>query len=446
MRQDVEARATAAPAAPQNRFLAALMNEEFYHPELPVNLADAGLSESLVDSLICKYLLVKGSATGRAIANQLCLPFGIAEPRMQALRTRSLVAHSSAATLNDYVYVLTEKGNQQAQNWMDACAYMGAAPVPLMQYIPSVEAQSIRAESVQREQLERSFAGISVNPIIFDKLGPAVNSGAGLFLYGEPGNGKTTLAERIALCFGQSIWLPFALISDGQIIKLFDPACHRPVEHNENGARKGNEYDRRWARIRRPTVIAGGELTMELLEIRHQASKNFSEAPLQLKSNCGVFLIDDFGRQRIDPTELLNRWIVPLEKGYDFLTLPTGQTIQVPFDQMIIFSTNLNPKDLVDEAFLRRLAYKIHVDDPDLSEFRQLCKVSAQSMEIEYDESAIDHLIEKHYVQAKRRFRRCHPRDLLRHLRSYCAYFGLPTKMKADYLDIAVDTYFTQVD
>jgi predicted ATPase with chaperone activity len=446
MREDVEAGATAVLAAPHNSFLAALMNEEFYKPEPPLNLADAGLSESLVDSLICKYLLAKGNASGRAIANHLCLPFCMLEPRIQALRTRSFITHSSAATLNDYVYVLTDKGTQQAQNWMDACSYVGAAPVPLMQYIPSVEAQSIRAECPQRAQLERSFAGISVNPSIFDKLGPAVNSGAGLFLYGEPGNGKTTLAERIARCFGQAIWLPYALVADGQIIKLFDPACHRPIEHGETTARKGNDYDRRWARIRRPTVIAGGELTMELLELRHHAAKNFSEAPLQLKSNCGVFLIDDFGRQRIDPTELLNRWIVPLEKGYDFLTLSTGQTIQVPFDQMIIFSTNLNPKDLVDEAFLRRLAYKIHVDDPDPSEFRQLCRIAAQSMEIHYNESAIDHLIQKHYVQAKRSFRRCHPRDLLRHLRSHCAYFGLAAELTADYLDIVVDTYFTQLD
>jgi hypothetical protein len=446
MRENVEAMATAAPAAPSHRLLAALMNQEVYQPGPPLTLADAGLSESLVDTLVCKYLLVKGRGSGRTIANHLCLPFCILEPRLQALRTRTLLTHSSSAALNDFVYVLTDKGDQQAQNWMDACAYVGAAPVPLLDYVMSVEAQSIRAESPQREQLERSFAGISVNPRIFDKLGPAVNSGGGLFLYGEPGNGKTTLAERIALCFGQAIWLPYALIVDGQIIKLFDPACHRPIDHNDNSVLKGNDFDRRWVRIRRPTVIAGGELTMELLEIRYQAAKNFSEAPLQLKSNCGVFLIDDFGRQRINPTELLNRWIVPLEKGYDFLTLPTGQTIQVPFDQMIIFSTNLNPKDLVDEAFLRRIAYKIHVKDPDQSEFRQLCKTAAQSMEIDYDESAIDHLIQKHYLEAKRRFSRCHPRDLLRHLRSYCSYFRLAIEMRTEYLDIVVDTYFTQVE
>ena len=422
------------------------MNREVYLPGPPLSLADSGLNESLVDSLICKQLLVTGRSSGRSIADHLCLPFGIMEPRLHALRTRSLVTHVSAATLNDYVYTLTEKGTQQAQTWSDACAYVGPAPVPLAEYVTSVEAQSIRAESPQRDQLERSFAGISVNPRIFDKLGPAVNSGAGLFLYGEPGNGKTTLAERIASCFGQAIWLPYALIVDGQIIKLFDPACHRPIDHVQTSVLKGNDYDRRWARIRRPTVIAGGELTMELLEIRHHAAKNFGEAPLQMKSNCGVFLIDDFGRQRMDPTELLNRWIVPLEKGYDFLTLATGQTIQVPFDQMIIFSTNLNPGDLVDEAFLRRLAYKVHVKDPDPDEFRRLLKVSALAMEIDYSETAVDHLIQAHYVAAKRGFRRCHPRDLLRHLRSYCSYFGLPIEMKPEYLDIVVDTYFTEVD
>jgi hypothetical protein len=225
-----------------NSLLAALMNEEVYQPSPPLGLIDAGLSESLVDSLICKVLSVSGRATGRALAGSLCLPFGILEPRLQALRSRTLVTHACAAALNDYTYVLTDKGNQHAQNCMESCAYVGPAPVPLAEYVTSVEAQSVRAESPQREQLERSFAGISVDPRIFDKLGPAVNSGAGLFLYGEPGNGKTTLAERIAQCFGQVIWLPYALIVDGQIIKLFDPACHRVIDQNESSVLQGNAW------------------------------------------------------------------------------------------------------------------------------------------------------------------------------------------------------------
>jgi hypothetical protein len=399
---------------PSNSLLAALLNEETYQPVPPPSLVDAGLHESLIDALISKILLAKGQASGRSLGDHLCLPFGLIEPRLQTLRSRTFLTHLSATALNDYVYILTEKGLQFAQKCMESCAYVGPAPVPLFDYVTSVDAQSVRVESPQREQLERSLAGLSVDPRLFDKLGPAVNSGAGLFLYGEPGNGKTTLAERIALCFGKAIWLPHALIVDGQIIKLFDPACHRLINHSETAVLKSNDFDRRWARIHRPTVVEGGELTMELLELRHNPIKNFSEAPLQVKSNCGVFLIDDFGSQRMDPTELLNRWIVPLEKGHDYLTLATGQTIQVPFDQMIIFSTYMNPRDLVDEAFLRRLAYKIHVKDPDLDEFRKLIKICALSMELDYDESVVDYLVHKHYQAAGRRFRRCHPRDLLR--------------------------------
>jgi predicted ATPase with chaperone activity len=432
--------------APSNSVLWAILSEEVFQPAPPLSLEDAGLSAALVDSLVGKYLLAKGRASGRSIAQFLGLPFCLLEPRLQALRTRTFVAHAAAAPLNDYDYTLTDKGTQQAESWREACAYLGPAPVPLAEYVTAVEAQSIRAEAPQLKQLERSFAGISVDRRILDKLGPAVNSGAGLFLYGEPGNGKTTLAERIALCFGQAIWLPYTLFVDGQIIKLFDLACHKPIDHQESSVLKESDFDRRWVRIRRPTVVAGGELTMDRLEICHNQATNLSEAPLQLKSNCGVFLIDDFGRQRMDPTELLNRWIVPLEKGYDFLTLATGQTIQVPFDQMIIFSTNLNPRDLVDEAFLRRLAYKIHVKDPDEEEFRRLFQLAAQALDIKYDAGAVKYLVQTHYVKKNRGFRRCHPRDLLRHLRSYCAYFGHPAVMKPEYLDIVVDTYFTDLD
>ena len=226
-------------SVPSNSLLAALMNEETYQPVPPPSLGDAGLNESLVDALISKILLAKGRATGRSLADHLCLPFGLIEPRLQALRSRTFLAHASAAAINDYVYILTEKGLQYAQSCTESCAYIGPAPVPLPEYVTSVEAQSVRVESPQREQLERALAGLSVDPRMFDKLGPAVNSGAGLFLYGEPGNGKTTLAERIALCFGQAIWLPYALIVDGQIIKLFDPACHRPINHNETEGAEG---------------------------------------------------------------------------------------------------------------------------------------------------------------------------------------------------------------
>ncbi len=268
-----------------------------------------------------------------------------------------------------------------------------------------------------------------------------MNSGAGLFLYGEPGNGKSTLAKRITNCFGQLIWIPHAIIEDNQIIKLYDPSLHS-VESDSTASLEGLSYDHRWLKIRRPTVVVGGELTMDGLEIRHDAQSNISEAPLQMKSNCGCFLIDDFGRQRIEPRELLNRWIVPLESRFDFLTLSTGKKIQVPFEQLIIFSTNLEPSDLVDEAFLRRIPYKIHVKDPDEAEFHLLFEIYARSFRCEYRPDVVDHLLQHHYQAAGRPLRRCHPRDLLTQIRNYCVYNDLPIEMCDDYFDRVVKNYF----
>lgn len=435
----------AADYTPASSLVAALLGDEGFHPATPRNLSDAGIPELVIDALICKHLLVAGCVSGRQLADLLCLPFGMIEPRYQNLRSRSYVTHRGAAPLNDYMYSLTEQGREYSQNLSSSCAYVGPAPVPLADYINSVEAQSVRAEAPQRAQLEGSCRDISVDSSIFDELGPAVNSGSGLFLYGSPGNGKTTLAERIALCFGQSIWIPRTVFVDGEWIKLFDASYHEPIADGASSLLKDRDFDQRWVKIRRPTVIAGGELTIDSLEIRHNSKTNVSEAPLQMKSNGGVLLIDDFGRQRMDPAELLNRWIVPLEKGYDFLTLASSKKIQVPFDQMIIFSTNLDPRDLVDEAFLRRISYKIHVKDPSENEFRDLFRRASEISGCRYDAAVVDDVIERHYRQATRPFRRCHPRDLLRQIRSYCAYNGLPFEMKSAYFDLVVRIYFTEV-
>jgi predicted ATPase with chaperone activity len=425
--------------------LSALLAEDSFQPAEPRTLQEAGLSEALVEALICKQLAALGGASGRTLAEQVCLPFGVLEPRFQKLRSRQWLTHKGAAALNDFNYALTEQGREYAQLLQDACAYQGPAPVPLSDYVTSVDAQTITAEATRREQLEKAFADISVNPALVARLGPAVNSGAGLFLYGAPGNGKTTLAERITLCFGHGIWIPKALITEGEIIKLYDPAYHRAVDSSSRKILRQDSHDQRWVKIRRPTVVAGGELTMDSLEIRHNPQSNLSEAPLQLKSNCGSLLIDDFGRQRMNPIELLNRWIVPLEKRYDYLTLASGKKIQVPFDQLIIFSTNLEPKQLVDEAFLRRIPYKINVPDPDEEEFHRLFQLNASSVGCEYDRAAVEYLLEKHYRPFERPLRRCHPRDLLLQVRDYCAYMGLAPAMKAEYMDMAVENYFTVV-
>jgi len=424
--------------------LASLLSDDAFRPAEPHSLEEAGLPTSLVESLICKNLSLTGTSSGRALADALCLPFGLLEPVFKDLRTRQVIVHTGSAALSDYSYALTEQGRARAQAYFETCAYVGPAPVPLADYVLSVEAQTIRAEAPKRSQLTKAFSDICVEPNLFETLGPAINSGAGLFLYGNPGNGKSTLAKRITMCFGQHIWVPQALIEDGQIIKLYDTAYHEAIEEREGSLLRSTNGDRRWIKIRRPTVVVGGELTLDALEIRHDPRANVSEAPLQLKSNCGCLLIDDFGRQRIEPAELLNRWIIPLEARQDYLTLSTGKKFQVPFEQLIIFSTNLEPSDLVDEAFLRRIPYKIEVDNPSPEEFQSLFELYAKKFGCDYRPEVVDYLVKSHYA-GKRPMRRCHPRDLLNQVRNYCAYNDLPIEMRPEYFDRVVDSYFTVV-
>ncbi len=423
--------------------LAAIFSDDTFLPPEPNSIEETGLPRSLVEGLICKYIQVVGSASGRQIADQICLPFGTLDEIFHSLRQRQILVHSSSAQMNDYNYMLTDQGRQRAARLTEACAYVGAAPVPLDDYIVSVEAQTIRAEAPKRHHLIKAFEDISVETDLFDQLGPAINSGAGLFLYGAPGNGKTTLAARITSCFGQNIWIPRTLVEDGQLIKLYDAAYHRAESSDDKSLLKNTDHDRRWIKIRRPTVIVGGELTMDSLEIRHDPISNVSEAPLQLKSNCGCLLIDDFGRQRIEPTDLLNRWIVPLENRQDFLTIATGKKIQVPFEQLIIFSTNLDPADLTDEAFLRRIPYKIEVSNPSSEEFHRLFEMFAKSLKCEYRKEVVDTLLQRHFAPYHRPLRRCHPRDLLMQIRNYCAYNDLPMEMTNEHFDRVVRSYFT---
>jgi len=410
-----------------------------------LSLEETGVSPVLIETLVMKLLLQVGSCSGRDIAKSVCLPFAILEDLLLALRSRQMLVHKGSAQLGDYFYTLTDHGVDRARVATQACAYVGPVPVPLDDYILSVEAQAISAEAAQRDQLEEAFSDISVEPEMLALLGPAVNSGAGLFLYGAPGNGKTTIAKRITKCFGQHIWVPRTITEDGQFIKLFDASFHEPIDSAQSSIIKTAGGDARWVKIRRPTVVVGGELTMDSLEIRHDPKTNVSEASLQMKSNCGCLLIDDFGRQRIEPLELLNRWIVPLENHHDFLTLATGKKIQVPFEQLIIFSTNLQPQDLADEAFLRRIPYKIEIGDPSLEEFRTLFEVFCRSFGCEYQPEAVDYLVQTHYRPQKRPLRRCQPRDLLTQVKNYCVYNNIPLELRPDLLDHVVKSYFTAV-
>lgn len=417
--------------------------DEAFWPAEPQSIEETGLSDSLIESLLCQVLQASGTATGRRIAERTGLPFAIIDQMLGTLRTRQIVVHARPAAFNDYYYSLTENGRARAQQLQKSLVYTGPAPVPLAEYLVAVEAQGKSFTPIRRPQLVDALKHITYEDSWLDFIGPAINSGRGIFLYGSPGNGKTTLAKCLTAAQGQSVWIPHAIIDDGMIIKLFDQSVHQRISNApQNPLADLISYDQRWVKIKRPTVVVGGELTMDNLEIRHDPRSNTCEAPLQMKSNCGCLLIDDFGRQRVAPSELLNRWIIPLENRIDYLTLPTGKKISVPFEQTILFSTNLQPEALVDEAFMRRVPFKIEIGDPNESEFRTLMKRCCEEIGFQFRSRAFDYLVHKHYKHVGRPFRRCHARDLIHQIKALCAYTGGPLELREEYLDLACRNYF----
>jgi len=415
-------------------------------PKPPKDFKEAGLDTAVVESLILKYLAGVGSAVGSQIAEELCLPTAPVIEYLAGLKLQQIVVYTGTAHLDDFCYTLTDAGKDRARRFMLESLYVGPAPVPVEAYIAGVTAQTITTVTPQADDLKRAFDDLLVSHEMFQVLGPAINSGRGMFLYGYPGNGKTSIAERITRCFGDEIYIPRCLIVDGLIIKLFDPAAHEQVSVRKNTIFKHEMLDERWVRIKRPTIVVGGELTMDALEVQFNSTSKTCEAPVQLKSNCGTLVIDDFGRQRMKPIELLNRWIVPLEKRYDFLALPNGKKLRVPFDQLIVFSTNLEPKDLCDDAFLRRIPYKINVPDPTEEQYRKLFDFVAPKMGFELNKEfydALNYVVETHYKAKGRPFRCCQPRDLLLQVRNRCLYLGEPLRVTPELYDYAASVYFT---
>ena len=418
--------------------------KQSFRPKPAPDFEAAGLNFAMVEGLILKFLLNVGVASGRKIAEELGLSFGPFPEFLRTLKNQQVLTYTNSVTANDYMYSLTDTGRARAKVYFEECTYVGTAPVPYEDYVRSVTAQTITAESPKQEDLRRAFSDLLISEEMFDVLGPAINSGRGMFLYGYPGNGKTSIAERITRCFGTSVWIPKVINIMGCILKLYDPSNHEAIVTQRSGLLREDDYDHRWIEIRRPTIIAGGELRMEDLEIHYDPVTKINEAPLHMKSNNGTFLIDDFGRQRMAPIELLNRWIVPLEKRYDFLCLANGKKIRVPFDQLILFSTNLEPKQLVDEAFLRRIPYKINASDPTEPMFRQMFRIFGPKLGFDkIPDSALDYLVERHYLRVNRPFRCCQPRDLLLQVRNYCIYNDLPLELKKEYFDFAANNYFT---
>lgn len=426
--------------------LGGLLSDDTFWPSQPQTFGETGLSESFIEALILKTVLVGGTLSGRNVSDLVGVSFKVVEPMLDVLRTRKLISHVRPAAFNDYYYSLTEAGQKRSQIHMQQCSYVGPAPVPLNDYVLSVEAQAAGLDPIDQEQLRAALSCISYQDDLLDQLGPAINSNTGLFLFGPPGNGKTTIARCLTQCLGQEVWIPHAILDDGNLIKLQDDAFHRPapIPEADGNILKTQEWDRRWIRIQRPTVVVGGELVMENLEVRHDPRSNICEAPLQMKSNCGCLLIDDFGRQRVAPEELLNRWIVPLENNCDYLTLPTGKKVQIPFEQLIIFSTNLDPDELVDEAFLRRVPYKIFVGDPSKEEFHRLMDTICEQIGFPISPEATEHLL-NFYEKSGRQLRRCHPRDLMTQVANFCKYRKMPLAIRPEYLDQACRSYFSQL-
>ncbi len=415
-----------------------------FMPIEPQVLADTHINESLIEELVCKYLLAAGEASIRNISEQIGISFNIVEAIIVRLKSEQMLGYIDQAAMNDYICKLTESGRSRAKDYAGTCTYFGAAPVSFKDYVDSVNAQTINNQNPSVADLERAFSDLLIDPTMMIRLGPAVNSGRGMFLFGFPGNGKTSIAERITAAFGPHVWIPRAVVVDKDIVRIFDPMNHEEAPVQESGDILDDvRFDRRWVRIKRPTIVVGGELKMEHLELQHNAATGISEAPVQMKSNTGLLLIDDFGRQQMTVDELLNRWIVPLEKRYDFLNTSNGKKIQVPFDQLVVFSTNLEPKDLVDDAFLRRIPYKIEVPNPSIENFVKLFEIMCDKVfKVEYKPEMVKYLLEKHYLPVDRPLRNCHPRDLILQVKNYCKYLQLPFELTEESLDFACDNYF----
>lgn len=416
-------------------------------PPPPATIADSGLHPDTLAQLLLKTLL-GGEASGSALAERLRVPYSLLEALVQHARVEKLVEVRGASGLGSagYRYALTDLGRDRAQQYLDVCRYVGPAPVSLAQYNAYVRACMAARAPIDRERLATGFDHLVVNRAMFDQLGPAVNSGKALFLYGAPGNGKTVVAQGIGRALGADMFVPHAIDVDGQVITMFDPVNHQRAAEVDQGVSviANATQDQRWERIRRPVVVVGGELTLEMLDLSFNPISKFYEAPIQLKANGGVFVVDDFGRQRIPPRDLLNRWIVPLESRVDYLTLHTGRKFEVPFNVFIVFATNLKPESLADEAFLRRIPYKVLAKNPTVDEYCQIFELNCRRRSLPFDPVMVEYLERRYYQPRKLQMRACHPRDLVEQVVDICRYQNRQPVITRELLDAACGSYFLE--
>lgn len=406
-------------------------------PPMLEELGDAGVHEAFLCDLALKHVSMLPEPSTTLVADKLHLPRVLTEELLYHLYREKLIEMRLQSAVGSTLYAMLDHGWERVARLQAQSAYMGPAPVSLADYALMMRLQAIPSQAANIDAVRQAFRDLVLPESLLQTLGCVINSRSSLFLTGLPGTGKTAVSERMNSALTGSIWIPYAIEVDNQIIRVFDSHTHQPVARQDSIL----EHDRRWIEIERPLVMVGGELTLENTDLQWSDTARYYEAPFQMKSNGGTLVIDDFGRQRVQPHQLLNRWILPLERRVDFLSLHNGKKIEVPFEQLVIFSTNLDERDLVDEAFLRRMGYRARIDPPSPAAFVEIFKRTAAGRGIAIDEECINHILHK-YGDEGRIMKGCEPRDLLNKVNDICTFEGLPLKLSPTLVDLAWGNYF----